>query len=128
MFFTILVRILLFLGVAFLATILVKVAFLALKSVLLKIRDKIRLKAGRRIFMGSVGKLAAEVAKEAERTGNIHDVNALLDELGDEGVVLASVDANNEVNQDEIEIMSAEQIDAKLDTLLSKNNGELIFA
>ena len=123
-----LAKVLLVIGAAILATMVIKVLLLTIKNLLLKVRDKIRCSAGRRVFISRISKLAKEVTAEAERTGNIHKVDDLLAELGDDGVVLASVDADNEVNSNEIEVLSAEKMDEQLENLLRKNNGEIVFA
>ncbi|MBR6706892.1 MAG: hypothetical protein IKI84_09460 [Clostridia bacterium] len=123
-----LAKVLLMIGAAILATMVIKLVLLTIKNLLLKVRDKIRASAGRRVFISRISKLAKEVTAEAERTGNVHKVDDLLAELGEDGVVLASVDADNEVKSDEIEVLSAEKMDAQLNNLLSKNQGEIVFA
>ena len=128
MFIAVLARILLLVGAIFLATLVVKIVLLTLRDVLLRIKEKLRVTAGRRCFVGSVSKLAREITMEAERTGNIHRVDDLLAELGEDGIVIASVDANNEVNPDEIEVLSSKKMDEGLEKLLQKNQGEIIFA
>ena len=123
-----LAKVLLMIGAAILATMVIKLVLLTIKNLLLKVRDKIRASAGRRVFISRISKLAKEVTAEAERTGNVHKVDDLLAELGEDGVVVASVDADNEVKSDEIEVLSAEKMDDQLNNLLNKNQGEIVFA
>ena len=123
-----LAKVLLVIGAAILATMVIKVLLLTIKNLLLKVRDKIRASAGRRVFISRISKLAKEVTAEAERSGNVHKVDDLLAELGEDGVVLASVDADNEVKSEEIEVLSAEKMDEQLNNLLNKNKGEIVFA
>ena len=123
-----LAKVLLMIGAAILATMVIKLVLLTIKNLLLKVRDKIRASAGRRVFISRISKLAKEVTAEAERSGNVHKVDDLLAELGDDGVVLASVDADNEVKSEEIEVLSAEKMDEQLNNLLNKNKGEIVFA
>ena len=123
-----LAKVLLMIGAAILATMVIKLVLLTIKNLLLKVRDKIRASAGRRVFISRISKLAKEVTAEAERSGNVHKVDDLLAELGEDGVVLASVDADNEVKSEEIEVLSAEKMDEQLNSLLNKNKGEIVFA
>ena len=123
-----LAKVLLVIGAAILATMVIRLILLTIKNLLLKVRDKIRASAGRRVFISRISKLAKEVTAEAERTGNVHKVDDLLAELGDDGVVLAAVDADNEVDPNEIEVLSAEKMDDQLDSLLNRNRGEIVFA
>ncbi len=123
-----LAKVLLMIGAAILATMVIKLVLLTIKNLLLKVRDKIRASAGRRVFISRISKLAKEVTAEAERSGNIHKVDDLLAELGEDGVVLASVDADNEVKSDEIEVLSVEKMDEKLNSLLNQNKGEIVIA
>ena len=123
-----LAKVLLMIGAAILATMVIKLVLLTIKNLLLKVRDKIRASAGRRVFISRISKLAKEVTAEAERSGNVHKVDDLLAELGEDGVVLASVDADNEVKSEEIEVLSAEKMDEQLTNLLNKNKGEIVFA
>ncbi len=123
-----LAKVLLMIGAAILATMVIKLVLLTIKNLLLKVRDKIRASAGRRVFISRISKLAKEVTAEAERSGNVHKVDDLLAELGEDGVVLASVDADNEVKSEEIEVLSAEKMDEQLNNLLNKNKGEIVFA
>ena len=117
-----LAKVLLMIGAAILATMVIKLVLLTIKNLLLKVRDKIRASAGRRVFISRISKLAKEVTAEAERSGNVHKVDDLLAELGEDGVVLASVDADNEVKSEEIEVLSAEKMDEQLNNLLNKYN------
>ena len=128
MLLAILAKILIVLGAVALAALVLKVLFLTLRSVLQKVRDRLRVSVGRKCFVGAVSRLAREVTLEAERNGNIHSVDEMLAELGEEGVVIADMDANGHVDRDKIEIISSREIDEKLENLLDQNQGEIVFA
>ncbi len=127
MWITILAEIIFVAGTAAIIGLIIKVALLTVNFVMGKIREKLAVRAGRKVFMSSVAKLAQEISAEAERTGNIHKVDDLMRAMGDKGVAIAAIDSDGTVDEDDIQIYSANSVDDKLSRLLADNNGELVI-
>lgn len=124
----ILISILLMLGAAQLAKFIIKVVLLKLKDLLTNIRAKLKEKQGTTVFVAEIGKLVNELKKEAEKAGNVHKIDDLIDQLDGDGVIMTEYDENGKLaNEDDLKIIKAEQMDDGVTQLLARNNGELLL-
>lgn len=114
MFVTLLAHIIVALGVAALAALIVYIAFLSLKKLLGFIKEKLSKKIGNKVVIGNFKRVAQEAVKEAEKKKNAKSFAELQEMAEKEGVVIATVDENGQVNEEDIEIYQVDEIDSNI--------------
>ena len=111
MLIAILAHIIVFLGVATLAAITVKLVFFALKKLVEILKKKLTITVGGTVAIIAVKRVAKEAIDEAKKTGNIKNLAALEEMARSDGVAIAVQDRNGNISKDDIEIYQAEQVD-----------------
>ena len=102
--------------------IIMHVVLLTSKFLFKKLKEII-CKAGKRVFVGKLDKLINAVDKKG-KTVNINDLKS---EIGEEGVILAEVSEDDEVDEDSIKIIKADKMDESLKGKL-QDEGIVLYA
>jgi len=127
MFLAIIIKLLLLLGAGFVAAVVVKLVKLTFMFLITRARDKLRKGPGRTVLAIHISKLIRDLRQEAENNGNIHKIDELIAELGEDGAIIADADENYNVKPEDIDIYSAESIDDRMADYMQRNNGELVL-
>lgn len=114
MLIIILARIIVLLGVAALAALVVKLVIITLKKVISLIKNKLSKKIGGTVAIIDIKRVANEAIAEAERTGNKKNLAQLEAMAEMEGFAMAVQDANGNISANDIEIYEAEEMDESI--------------
>lgn len=126
MFITILAHIIVTLGFAALAALIVTIAILTLKKVLSKIKEKLSNTFGGTVVAISMERVANEAIKEAKEKNNVTKIAELEAMVNKPGVAFATADENGDIIKDSIEIIQSENNNSEIDKLLGDNGGCLV--
>lgn len=114
MLIAILARIIVFLGVAALAAIIVKLVIITFKKFISIIKEKLRTKIGGTVAIIEIKRVANEAIAEAHRTGNKKNLAELERMAEMEGFAMATQDANGNITSKDVEIYEGEKMDAQI--------------
>lgn len=114
MLITILAHIIVFLGTAALAALIVKLVIMTFQKFLSIIKKKLASKYGGTVAVMSIKKVADEAIAEAKRTGNVKNLAQLQEMADQEGIAIAVQDSDGNINANDIEIFQAESIEQQV--------------
>lgn len=104
MFALILARIIVGLGIAALAALIVKGIYLSVKKLVDKLKEKLSQKFGGTAIVSSMKRVAEEALIEAKRIGKTKKIDELTEMMNKGGVAIAVADANDNIDKDDIKI------------------------
>ena len=126
MFITVLAYILLTLGIAALAAIIIKVVCFTAKMLFGKIKEKLKAKFGGKIAVTHMQRVMEEAIKQAEKDGNTTRLSELEAMINDSSIVIAQADENGTVDKEGIEIIEAVEMDETIINLLNEQKDGLL--
>lgn len=104
MFFAILARIIVGLGIAALAALIARGIFLTVKKFVDTLKEKLSTKIGGTVVASSMARVAQEAIEQAKRKGNTKKIEELEELLEKGGIAVAVADENNNIDKDDIKI------------------------
>ena len=124
-----LLKVLLFLGAGVLTGMIVYFATLVLKKILGRIKEFLSKNVGGTYFACRMEKMVNELRKQAQKEGNVTKLDDLLGELKlkdengtiKDGIIEATIDKDGKIKKGDIKIMTADQLDDDLKTVLNKH-------
>lgn len=128
MFITILAHIIVILGVAALAALIVYVAFLTLKKAISIIKEKLSAKYGGTVVALSMERVVGEAMKEAKEQGNVIKIEQLEEMANKSGVAFAVADENGKIDNNSIEIFQTDELESEVTDMLGPNGCLVISA
>lgn len=126
MLVAVLVKIIMFLGIAALIALIAWIAKIVLEHLLKKLKELLRKRVGGKVVVTSVKPILNEIVKQKEREGNVQALSELEEQLRGEGVITATTDEEGNVLSDDIEITKTNDMDERIVNLLDKNDGALV--
>jgi len=126
----IIIKVLVVLGTAIVKALISRVLLIILKALLVKIKARLKefmkAKVSKRVVAYDVKKLTNEMRK-SKNSSNHMTMSELEELLVGDGVVLADVNQNNEVDTSTIEIISADNADNEFTNLMQQKQGFVLF-
>ncbi len=126
MLVAVLVKIIMFLGIAALIALIAWIAKIVLEHLLKKLKELLRKRVGGKVVVTSVKPILNEIVKQKEREGNVQALSELEEQLRGEGVITATTDEEGNVLSDDIKITKTNDMDERIVNLLDKNDGALV--
>lgn len=126
MLVAVLVKIIMFLGIAALIALIAWIAKIVLEHLLKKLRELLRKRVGGKVVVTSVTPILNEIVKQKQREGNVKALSELEEQLRGEGVITATTDEEGNVLSDDIEITKTKDMDKRIVDLLDRNDGALV--
>ena len=120
MLITILASIIVYLGVAALAALIVKLVAITFKKFISIVKETLATKVGGTVVIMNVKRVANEAIKEAELTGNKKNLAQLKEMADKEGFTMAVQDANGNISPDDIKIYEADQMDPNINKAMDE--------
>lgn len=109
---TILAHIIVVLGIAALAALIVYIAYISVKKFLSMIKERLAAKKGHTVAVGSMKRVMQEAVKEAEKSGNKKTLEDLEKMANSDGYIIAETDENDNIIKDSIQIYQTDEMDS----------------
>lgn len=116
--------ILLMIGVNAIMDLISEIAVLFLGWLFGQIRSFIKQRVGRRVFLCETEEIIRGLREEAQRNGNVADINQIIAQLDGQGVIKGDIDTDDTVD---VQIIKADKVEPKVKDLFRKNGKQIIF-
>ena len=120
------VKILLGLGVALLLRLAIKVLKIVLSAILGKIQSMMDRFKGR-IFIGALKTVGKDMVRQMEEEGKTQNIDDIRKWCQSQGYISFAVNDNDDIIDDSIEIVDAEESDTGFQSLMQKNDGAMLI-
>lgn len=116
------------LGAGALAALIVKFVFLAAKWLFSKIKNYLRERAARKVFVAQINGMVQQMKEDAEKNQNTVDIDDILGDLNtEENLIEVRIEPDGEITEENITIYKNDKLDPKIKQKLQQGNGQLLI-
>ena len=116
------------LGAGALAALIVKCVFLAAQWLFGKIKDYLRERNARKVFVAQVKNMVDQMKADKEQNQNTVDIDDILGDLNsEENLIEVRIEPDGEITEDNITIYKNDTLDPKIKQKLKQGKGQLLI-
>ena len=116
------------LGVGALAKLIVEGVFLNSRWLFGKIKDYLRERNARKVFVAQISSMIQQVKQDAEQNQNTVDIDDILGDLNsEENLIEVRIEPDGEIIEDNITIYKNDTLDPRIKQRLCQSNGQLMI-
>ena len=116
--------ILLMIGVNAIIDLISELVVLFLGWLFGKIKSFIQQRVGRRVFLCETEEIIRGLKEEAQKKGNVADINQIIAQLDGQGVIKGDIDTDDTID---VQIIKAKRVEPQVKDLFRKNGKQIIF-